>query len=47
MAKTKPSIIDAIIKTAQNKELTRDQRVILLRCAADLLSTVPDERDGD
>jgi hypothetical protein len=44
MAKTKPSIIDAIIKTAQNKELTRDQRVILLRCAADLLSTLPSKK---
>jgi hypothetical protein len=38
MAKPK-SITDAIIKTAQNKELTREQRVILLRCAADLLSS--------
>ena len=43
MPKTKPSITEAIIQTAQNKELTREQRVILLRCAADLLSTVPDK----
>jgi hypothetical protein len=41
MASTKPSIIDAIIETAQNKGLTREQRAILLRCAADLLSTLP------